>query len=477
MAKGKVLFAIMSMVATAILVLACSSGGDATSPADNPSSSDSAASSLFPGGKFTDPRDGRVYRVVTIGSQIWMAENLNYDFSEGSSCIALDTNDCENGKIGIYTWYAALVACPDGWHLPSFDEWNDLFVDAHNISGGGVLTGRLLKAQDGGWVTYSDSDCCDGDDVFGFAVRPAKYTRENVAWGPGQAFFWSATEGEIHKNEAHCVAFDEGDDLAKCTNKDKSRTYSVRCLYSEEDYVASWSNTAAYVSSSQGMLPTSYSSSSAKGNSSSVEVKSSSSSQEPPTMTDSRDGRVYKIVTIGTQTWMAENLNYETEEDWCYDDSYYNCMKYGRLYTWTTATGSTWDECGNGVCDLGTDIVQGICPDGWHLPTQEEWELLLAIVGGSSALRASSGWEKSIAGEAGNGYDTYGFTALPGGSRSDEGNYNNGGDVAFIWSATQSNHYLYTNYANLLALYSFSSNVTLGKLYKGHAASVRCIQD
>jgi uncharacterized protein (TIGR02145 family) len=73
-------------------------------------------------------------------------------------------------------------------------------------------------------------------------------------------------------------------------------------------------------------------------------------------LTDARDGKKYKIVTIGTQTWMAENLNYNANSSVCYDNKLENCQKYGRLYNWETA--------------------RLVCPIGWHLPTKAEWDLL-----------------------------------------------------------------------------------------------------
>ena len=85
------------------------------------------------------------------------------------------------------------------------------------------------------------------------------------------------------------------------------------------------------------------SSSEAAKSSSSKAVQSSSSAAPLPdtVLTDERDGQTYKIVKIGDQTWMAENLNYKTESSFCYNDSTEYCETYGRLYTWAAAVGKT----------------------------------------------------------------------------------------------------------------------------------------
>jgi uncharacterized protein (TIGR02145 family) len=112
------------------------------------------------------------------------------------------------------------------------------------------------------------------------------------------------------------------------------------------------------------------------------------------TFTDSRDGKTYKKVTIGKQTWMKENLNYEAKGSVCYDNKADNCAKYGRLYNWNTAMAA--------------------CPAGWHLPSDKEWTTLLDYLGdkdwAGTKLKSTSGWTFN-----GNGTDEYLFSALPGG--------------------------------------------------------------
>ena len=196
------------------------------------------------------------------------------------------------------------------------------------------------------------------------------------------------------------------------------------------------------------------------------------------TLTDSRDGQTYKIVTIGSQTWMAENLNYKTDNSYCYDDETSNCSKYGRLYTWAAAMDSagTWSSNGKG-CGYGntcspTYPVRGVCPTGWHLPTQTEWNTLFTAVGGSSTagtkLKSTSGWKSS-----GNGSDDYSFSALPAGDRYYDGNYHREGTNAYFWSSTEVNSYnaysMYLNYGKDYASLYYDN--------KRIGFSVRCVMD
>ena len=193
---------------------------------------------------------------------------------------------------------------------------------------------------------------------------------------------------------------------------------------------------------------------------------------------DQRDGQTYRMVKIGNQTWMAENLNYESVKSFCYKDSAEYCTKYGRLYTWAAAMDSvgTWSTngkgCGYNKTCSPTYPVRGVCPEGWHLPTQTEWNTLFTAVGGQSTagkmLKSTSGWNSS-----GNGTDAYSFSALPAGLRSYNGYFNGEGDNAFFWSSTEFN----SDYACRMYLNYNNDYAYLGSNYKYFGFSVRCVKD
>ena len=99
--------------------------------------------------KFTDPRDNKVYPIAKIGKQVWLAQNLNYEM-DGSLCLEKDGYSCKKGyeEFGRhYTWEAAKKACPNGWHLPNNDEWNELFEYVAGSSEQVVLE-KLMYLED-----------------------------------------------------------------------------------------------------------------------------------------------------------------------------------------------------------------------------------------------------------------------------------------------------------------------------------------
>jgi len=194
-------------------------------------------------------------------------------------------------------------------------------------------------------------------------------------------------------------------------------------------------------------------------------------------LTDTRDGKTYSTVLIGAQCWMAQNLNVGARingpqeqtnnsviEKYCSWDDGNNCTVYGGLYQWDEAMQYST-----------TEGAQGICPTGWHLPTDAEWTTLTAFLGGEAIAGGKmkeagfAHWSAPNTGAT----NSSGFTALPGGYRDNLGHFPGlNGDVDF-WSSTQ------TPVTLAWARELDYSNVTVyrGAFIRPYAFSVRCMKD
>lgn len=223
--------------------------------------------------------------------------------------------------------------------------------------------------------------------------------------------------------------------------------------------------------------------SSAAGDSSSV--KGSCESCEYGSLKDKRDGKTYKTVKIGNQWWMAENLNYADSAKTpslkgntrCFRNEEDKCKKYGRLYTWAAAIDSVTLatdsenplDCGyQKRCKLPGGL-QGICPDGWHLPSKAEWTTLIYSLGGESkaarVLKSKTGWMDN------NGNDSVGFSALPAGSWQGKDHFD--GNEANFWSATE----YYNDLSFSVFIYYYYDVAELIHGEKQNGFSIRCIKD
>ena len=187
------------------------------------------------------------------------------------------------------------------------------------------------------------------------------------------------------------------------------------------------------------------------------------------------NGNTYKIVIIGNQEWMAENLKVThfsdgiaipkitDNSDWeltntaayCnYDNNAINADTCGSLYNW-----------------YAVDDSRNIAPEGWHVPTDEEWTTLNNYLGSDAGdkLKSIAGWNSD-----GNGTDDYGFTALPAGYRRSNGSFRSMGNQEFFWSASEENG---SDYAWYRYLDYSSADITRTRFYKEHGFSVRCVRD
>jgi uncharacterized protein (TIGR02145 family) len=202
---------------------------------------------------------------------------------------------------------------------------------------------------------------------------------------------------------------------------------------------------------------------------------------ELPEFVDPRDGKQYKTVLIGNQCWMKENLNLETEGSWCYNRNETNCDDFGRLYTWLTAMN---DELSSNSVPSN---VQGICPSGWHLPSDNEWKILEMFVDSKhntdidewekngfrgfdagKNLKATDGWNFD-----GNGSDSAGFLALPGGRRFYFGQYYTRGTHGYWWTSTAHSE----EFARYRYVYYNSDKVYRFHYGKDNGLSVRCVKN
>ena len=200
------------------------------------------------------------------------------------------------------------------------------------------------------------------------------------------------------------------------------------------------------------------------------------------TLEDSRDRKKYRTVEIGEQTWMAENLNYDVPgKSRCLHDSLKYCEVAGRLYTWAAAVDSVAlanDKdnpltCGFGSsignCDLTGKVVKGVCPEGWHLPSLQDWTTLYdAISGKAEVLKSETGWK--LGKDVDNGSNETGFTALPVGYFSV--NLSMSTNDAHYWSTTLRDTDGYVRTASIYISFFLSEAYD-----PRNAFSVRCVKD
>ena len=339
---------IFFVVSVTLLVMLVACGGtknestDANLTPENVllSSSEPVDSTADLGMYMTDPRDGQIYKTVTIGSQTWMAENMNYEMLN-SACYDNFVSNCyKNGRL--YTWEAALESCPDGWHLPTQSDWNELF----STLGGKVSAAIALKSLMDWKKSFFDRDEKDATNASGFSALLSGCENRNGEFSyDGKTFFWASDY--YNDSIAYYMGLRSDSDEAFLLGEHKGNKYSVRCLKDN--------SSAKNEFVGKKVLP--------------IE-------QTNNQFFDVRDGKIYKTVTYGKQTWMAEDLTFEAEFD---DDclSFY-CRNIGS-YTWKTAMGDAYTQ------ENRKGPVRGICPIGWHLPDTTEWSTLISVLGGANA--------------------------------------------------------------------------------------------
>ena len=358
----------------------------ASSSSQEPESSSSVGLSV-PTGSITDSRDGKVYKVVSIGTQVWTAENMSL------------------GDSSLYVYEDALKACPEDFHLPSIEEFKTLV----EYVGGFDVAGKKLRSTTG-WPNDEVLGDWNGTDDYGFNAKP-------VTLGNGSGTdenFWSRDRNYTNYETENFFKFDpfptstvfdnlpQPDTDARfyypfCEGRNdasSSRTcfvsgepktrLSVRCLSDllncggkainyKEQFCQDGSaydlcrgrkyDATKYVCKDNNLYDR------ATNSYYKYAWIALNDDMEYGLYLDKRDNQYYKTIQIDGVTWFAENLKYETEGSICHEFNSMHCDFYGRLYTHKQALA--------GAEEVPSDKVQGICPEGTHVATYNEYAKLI----------------------------------------------------------------------------------------------------
>ena len=556
-------------------------------------------SALSDNGETVTDHDGNVYNIIRIGSQVWMKENLKVTHyadgraiplvEDGSAWDALGStgkaycwidNNSSNRDVygGLYTWPALTDGapggssypnglqgiCPDGWHIPSDDDWKQLEmflgmekVDVDNAGYRGTDEGSKLKESG---TTHWIPDNVGATNESGFTALPGGSRLSNGTFTTVGASgnWWSVTDVPPSDNTWYRTLTSGKESVYRMYNS-KNCGFSVRCLKDGESSTTTptvstsviggitessatgggdvsndggspvtargicWSTspgpgitdnittdgagTGSFTSTISGLSPnTTYYVRAYAGNSVGTsygnEVSFPTLADNGTTVTD-YDGNVYQTIQIGDQVWMKSNLmvthysNGEaisvvesntawealTTEDkaysW-YDNSIANRDLYGGIYTWAGAMNGAPGSTGN------PGLVQGVCPESWHLPSDAEWKQLEIYLGMSQADADNSGIRGSAEGgklkETGSvqwtspntgATNESGFTALPGGFRFYNGEFRDAGDLGVWWCSSEEG----IGNAWFRSLYYDVAGVERYHLDRDFGLSVRCVKD
>jgi uncharacterized protein (TIGR02145 family) len=334
----------------------------------------------------TDPRDGQIYEVVSIGSQCWFKRNLNLGSMINSStdqsnnyiiekyCYNNDTAMCSIYG-GLYQWneamwyydvYGSRGICPAGWHVPTDEEWDQLGAHLgtldyypYDLPTWWYAGGKMKETGTAHWASPNT----DATNESGFTALGAGYWNEtngSFADLTVAARFFSSTRNNSTSAWLDRIIYNNGS-LFSYDAPILLDANSIRCVKGE------------YVDPCKGVKTVTYS------------------------------GTVYHTVSIGTQCWLKENLklgvhitnNFQEPqnngiiEKWCWNNDPYWCNTMGGLYNWNEAMKYFY-----------TPGSQGICPSGWHVPTDEEFKILEGYAD-SKHIIGDPGWDN----EGARGYD------------------------------------------------------------------------
>jgi len=407
----------------------------------------------------------------------------------------------------LYNWYAvddARGLCPSGWHVPSDEEWSELenFVASQGFEG---TEATALKATSG-WSDLWISEP-NGSDDFGFSATPSGF-REVIQQNYQEGFtaagascnYWSSSPDGTSWPNVWTRSFSAGWTIIFRNSVRPDKGKSVRCIRT----VLGCTDTSAcnydlLANSDDGSCTYAEAFYDCEGNCL-YDADGDGVCDELETFqcggSTAYQGYDYATVLIGEQCWFAENLRSENYENgdaipanlssgaWsstssgavavhgegsstCYSfspdgdacDEEWSLNEYGRLYNW-----------------YAVDDARGLCPSGWHVPTNGEWTMMTDFLGGDSVaagqMKTTYGWYFD------NGTNSSGFSGLPSGRRNSTGDFENSGIGGYLWSSSswQDSQLGIIAYFRALEGTNFASQWSFGDYIQAAGMSVRCIQ-
>jgi uncharacterized protein (TIGR02145 family) len=486
--------------------------------------------------------DWNAYHTIKIGTQTWMVENLKTSRYRNGDAIANITDNTTwaalntgawcyysnitniNEKYGyLYNWYAIndiRKIAPVGWHVPNDNDWTTLteYLGGENLAGG--------KLKEAGTLDWQSPNSGATNESW-FSALPCGTRSSNGTFnGLGSTgIWWSSSDGG--SSGPWYRSMNSTDSNVLRNNDTKLNGFSVRCIRNETPTLTTIAasnirgTTATFggnitfdggeIVTDRGVCwstspnPTINNSKTSDGSGSGIYsssvtmpigltkyyvrayatniVGTSYGTELCFTTADNSvydiDGNVYHYITIGSQTWMVENLKTTryrngdaianiTDETawaalttgaWCnYSNSSANGAKYGHIYNWYAATD-----------------VRNIAPLGWHIPTDADWTTLTTYLGGTSIAgyklkeAGTLNWNSPNTGAT----NETGFSALPGGFRNYIGAFSLLGDAGYWWGSSE----LSATNAWYRGMYYDSGNVNKPNLIKANGFSLRCIMD
>ena len=446
-------------------------------------------------GVFVDISNEKEYPWVRLGSQIWMADDLKYTSEPSNGYKDTSSVEPKHYYSDFYNWAAAMEACPEGWHLPTKEEWEEL------ISYVGADAGSKLKAM------YGWKNGGNGTDEYGFSVLAGGRRISSRSHYVGNLSAFASVSSGIYSLHYNFIEFlaSSRDVLRGELSRNFERDY-VRCLKGEVPVsTISLSKTRLTLTPNKTetlidtIRPENTTNKKVNWLSSDTEVALvdengtvSAVAEGAATIyamaddgsgvyavselavitdtvgifTDLRDGAEYRWVNIGSQVWMAENLRFLPavfpSSDKSSDEKRYYVYDYEDVNTSAAKASEPYIKYGSLYNAIAASEA---CPDGWHLPTSKEWRDLLREVDGNAAdLKAVNEWDDDD-----SPTDIVGFSALPGGTMLITVGFHSKGTRGMFWSGDAENYFNEFNSKN--------TSVKNMQTFANTGFSVRCIKD